>query len=215
MNEEFKKLIDELPEMCFIGSVQEAKIQDAEKELGVIFADDFVEYTKHYGAVSSEGMEWLGVINSKRLSVVDRTNSYRNLYPSFPKNMYIVEELGIDGAVVLQDSKANLYYYSPYCNDLIYVFDDLCTFLKMKKHSVELEIRIFSPIDKDSVIKKIKYQNVAASNYFENAIKVIENSILDMPDGEYCFQVYREDDLEQDIMLGFMWKNKRFEKWIN
>ena len=65
------------------------------------------------------------------------------------------------------------------------------------------------------VRKKIKYQNVAASNYIENAIKVIENSILDMPDGEYCFQVYRKNNLEQDKMLGFMWKNKRFEKWIN
>lgn len=215
MNEEIKKLIDKLPEMCFIGSVEEAKIQDAEKELGFTFADDFVEYTKQYGAIASEGMEWLGVVDSERLSVVDRTNSYRNLYPSFPTNMYVVEELGIDGAVILQDSKGKLYYYSPYCNDMIYVSDGLCTYLKLKKHSVELEIRIFSPIDKDIVIKKIKYQNVAASNYIENAIKVIENSILDMPDGEYCFQVYREDDLELDIMLGFIWKNNRFEKWIN
>lgn len=215
MNEELKKLIDILPEMSFIGSVEDAKIQDAEKELGVTFADDFVEYTRHYGAVSSDGMEWLGVVNSKRLSVVDRTNLYRNLYPSFPTNMYIVEELGIDGAVVIQDSKGNLYYYSPHCNDMIYVFEDLCTYLKFKKHSVELEIRIFSPIDKENILKRIKYQNIVLSDYVKNATKVIENSILDLPDGEYCFQIYRENDLEQDIMLGFMWKNKRFEKWIN
>ena len=128
MNEEIKKLIDKLPEMSFIGSVEDAKIQDAEKELGVTFADDFVEYTRHYGAVSSDGMEWLGVVNSERLSVVDRTNLYRNLYPSFPTNMYIVEELGIDGAVILQDSKGKLYNYSPYCNDMKYGFDALCTY---------------------------------------------------------------------------------------
>ena len=215
MNEEFKNLIDKLPEMCFIGSVEEAKIQDAEKELGVIFADDFVEYTKHYGAVSSDGMEWLGVVNTERLSVVDRTNSYRNLYPSFPTNMYIVEELGIDGAVVLQDSTGKIYYYYPYCNDVEFVSDTLCAYLKLKKHSVELEIRVFSPIDKENILKQIKYQNAVPSDYVENATKVIENSILDLPDGEYCFQVYRGTDLEQDIMLGFMWKNKRFEKWIN
>lgn len=215
MNEEIKKLIDKLPEMCFFGSVEDAKIQDAEKELGVTFADDFVEYTKHYGAVASEGMEWLGVVNSKRLSVVDRTNSYRELYPSFPANMYIVEELGIDGAVVLQDSTGKIYYYYPYCNDVEFVSDNLCAYLRLKKHSVELEIRVFSPIDKENILKRIKYQNIVPSDYLEKATKVIENSILDLPDGEYCFQVYREDDLEQDIMLGFIWKNKKFEKWIN
>lgn len=215
MNEEIKKLIDKLPEMCFIGSVKDTKIKDAEKELGVTFANDFVEYTKHYGAVASEGMEWLGVVNSERLSVVDRTKSYRDLYPCFPTNMYIVEELGIDGAVVLQDSTGKIYYYYPYCNEVVFVSDSLCAYLKLKQYSVELEIRVFSPNDKENILKRIKYQNVVPSDYVENATKVLENSNLDLPDGEYCFQVYREDDLEQDIMLGFIWKNKRFEKWIN
>lgn len=213
MNEEIKNLIETLPEMCFIGPIEDAKIQDAEKELGVTFAKDFVEYTKCYGAISSEKLEWLGVVDSERLSVVKRTNVYRSLYTNFPTNMYVIEDLGIEGTVALQDSTGKIYYFYPYDNDVIFVSDNLCAYLTLKEYSVEQKIRIFPPIDSNVVLKQISYQNQVPSDYFDNARKLIENSIIDLPDNEYCFQVYRENDIGHCKIIGCIWKNKRFEKW--
>ena len=62
--------INNLENMRFIKPTSMEQIIEAEKELGVNFADDYV---KKYGVISAKGIELTGVTNYERLSVVSVT----------------------------------------------------------------------------------------------------------------------------------------------
>lgn len=83
------------------GAAKEAVVE-AEKRLGLCFADDYREYVSAYGIVSGKGIELTGIVCGKRLNVADVTLQERKLSDEFPKDMYVIENLGIDGLLLLQ-----------------------------------------------------------------------------------------------------------------
>ena len=88
-------------------------ISSAEMQLGLQFAPDYKEYLMHFGAATFDGKELTGVCKSARLSVVMATERAREFYPNFPKNLYVVEELGFDHVLTAQDSSGKVYSYGP------------------------------------------------------------------------------------------------------
>ena len=65
------------------------QIIEAEKELGVSFADDYTKYVEKYGVISARGIELTGVTTHERLSVVSVTKKERNMNSNIPENMYV------------------------------------------------------------------------------------------------------------------------------
>ena len=105
--------INNLENMRFIKPAPVEQIIEAEKELGVNFADDYIKYVKKYGVISAKGIELTGVTNYKRLSVVFITKKERNINPNIPANMYVIENIAIDGLIALQDETGKVYTVTP------------------------------------------------------------------------------------------------------
>ena len=107
------QIISNLEDMRFIKPASMEQIMEAEKELGVRFADDYTRYVEKYGVISARGIELTGVTTHERLSVVAVTKKERNMNPNIPANMYVIENIAIDGIVALQDETGKVYTISP------------------------------------------------------------------------------------------------------
>lgn len=103
------QIISNLEDMRFIKPASMEEIIEAEKELGVNFADDYTEYVGKYGVISARGIELTGVTTHERLSVVAVTKKERNMNFNIPSNMYVIENIAIDGIVALQDETGKVY----------------------------------------------------------------------------------------------------------
>lgn len=88
-------------------------VQAAETQLGLRFAEDYKEYLMAFGAASFDGRELTGVCKSERLSVVSSTERAREFYPHFPHKAYVVEDLGFDHVLIVQDYSGKVYSYGP------------------------------------------------------------------------------------------------------
>lgn len=107
------KIISNLEDMRFIKPASMEQIVEAEKELGVIFSDDYTKYVEKYGVISARGIELTGITTHERLSVVSVTKRERELNSNIPANMYVIENIAIDGLVALQDETGKVYSVAP------------------------------------------------------------------------------------------------------
>lgn len=92
-------------------ATQEA-VQAAEQELGLHFANDYRKLAIQYGAVSAKGFELTGVTDSERLNVVAVTKAERER-ADIPEGMYVVENVGCGGALILQERSGAVYLLDP------------------------------------------------------------------------------------------------------
>lgn len=88
-------------------------IQDAEKTLGLCFAEDYKEYLLTFGIASYRGHELSGICKSDRLNVVYLTQHYRDLYAEIPTEWYVIEQTNIDGIIIWQDQSGIIYESVP------------------------------------------------------------------------------------------------------
>lgn len=107
------QIISNLEDMRFIKPASMEQIIEAEKELGVSFSDDYTKYVEKYGVISARGIELTGVTTHERLSVVSVTKRERELNSNIPANMYVIENIAIDGLVALQDETGKVYSVTP------------------------------------------------------------------------------------------------------
>lgn len=107
------RIISNLEDMRFIKPTSMEQIIEAEKELGVSFADDYTKYVEKYGVISARGIELTGVTTHERLSVVSVTKKERNMNSNIPANMYVIENIAIDGIIALQDETGKVYTITP------------------------------------------------------------------------------------------------------
>lgn len=107
------QIISNLEDVRFLKPASMEEILEAEKELGVRFADDYIKYVEKYGAISARGIELTGVTTHERLSVVAVTKKERELNLNIPANMYVIENIAIDGVIALQDETGKIYTITP------------------------------------------------------------------------------------------------------
>ena len=67
----------------------------------------------NYGAISSREIEMTGISTSKRLNVADVTLVERESNYNIPDDMYVVENIGIDGAMMLQSKDGEVFIIQP------------------------------------------------------------------------------------------------------
>lgn len=107
------RMIQESDDFCAMGAIPPTLLNNAEKELGVVFANDYKEYVLTFGAATFNSRELTGICSSDRLNVVTVTKRARQFYPNFPENAYVVEELMFDHVFIIQDSKGSIFSYGP------------------------------------------------------------------------------------------------------
>ena len=111
--DELLNLIRSADDFCSMSGVSSSQVEQAEQELGLAFADDYKAYVLTFGAASFDGRELTGICKSDRLCVIPVTKRARELYPQFPENMYVIEEMQFDHILTLQDSSGAVFNYGP------------------------------------------------------------------------------------------------------
>lgn len=95
-----------------------ADVDRAEQQLGLQFASDYREYLKQYSLIMYDGHELTGISKSKHVNVVDVTLAHVPERKS--PDMYVLEDLGIDGIIIWQNSKGEVYMGNrKICNGLV------------------------------------------------------------------------------------------------
>lgn len=134
--EELKKKTDFY---CEKGASEE-QVAQAEKTLGLVFADDYREYIHQYGSVSCGGHELTGFSADANLSVVDVTIENKKKNPSIPAKLYVIEETHIDGIVIWQDKTGAIYkteYKTPPKKEYNSLMEYVSTFSSTDTNGVE------------------------------------------------------------------------------
>jgi len=88
------------------------RIADAETELCLNFSPEYRDYLSSFGRVVLEGHELTGISKSKRLSVVNTTLICKESN-NVPDDFYVVEEAGIDGIVIWQNTNGEIFATQP------------------------------------------------------------------------------------------------------
>ena len=120
-----------LQAFCSLTGVSMEQIADAEKALTLCFADDYREYLLSFGIASSDGHEFTGICNSKRLNVVDVTLAEKSITPGIPQDWYVLEEANIDGIVIWQNSIGKIFQTQP-GREAVKLADSICDYLDLR-----------------------------------------------------------------------------------
>ena len=62
-----------------------------------------------FGSITFKGVELTGLNITGHLNVVNATLQERKFNPDFPKNIFIIENLGIDSIFIVGDEKGSIY----------------------------------------------------------------------------------------------------------
>lgn len=100
--------INKLEDLMHLTAASEDQISLAEKELNLRFAEEYKEYVKSFGVISAYGIELTGICKSPRLSVVNVTKRERK-NSNLPDDLYVIENVGIEGLLLLQNEAGEIY----------------------------------------------------------------------------------------------------------
>lgn len=106
-------IIDSIDDAFTLVGATEEDIVDAEEFLGLSLAEDYKEYVSKYGILSFEEHEISGLCNHKRLDVRDLTEEERKVNDSISKDLYVIEQLDIDGIVIWQNEIGEIFQTMP------------------------------------------------------------------------------------------------------
>ena len=103
--------IKTIPDLCHLSGCNMLQIKTAQKTLGLVFPAEYVDYVKHYGAISFHGTEWTGLNVEGYLNVVNATTAERKLCKDFPKDCFVLENQAIDGWLTIVKTNGKVYSY--------------------------------------------------------------------------------------------------------
>ena len=103
--------IEKLENLRYLEPATNEQIDIAQKQLGLHFSEEFRQYIQRYWAISAKGVELTGITASPRLSVVEVTKSERELN-KIPNDLYVIENIAIEGILLLQSSSGEIYELS-------------------------------------------------------------------------------------------------------
>lgn len=106
---DFTKKIKKFDDYYSVKGATVDAIAEAESRLGLHFSSEYKSYLADCGAASADGHEFTGIIPSARLNVVDVTEKNRTRNPNAPDNLYVVEEVQIDGITIWQSEDGSVY----------------------------------------------------------------------------------------------------------
>lgn len=114
MSEDIIQAISGLDHLYVLLPASPESVAEAEHYLGLQFAPDYKAYVQRFGAISACGIELTGVTTSRRLDVVAVTKMNRAMNSNIPLDMYVIEDMAIDGLLILQDATGAVYSAPPH-----------------------------------------------------------------------------------------------------
>lgn len=105
-----KNIVDSSTSKIYTGGVSDEIINNAELQLKLTFASDYKELLSNYGSLIIGGDEFLG-IDTVNYDIVKATEEARNMYPDFPKSMYVIENMYIDGILLVQNTQGAIFVF--------------------------------------------------------------------------------------------------------
>ena len=109
-----KTIIDEIAGHCKVykgTGVSDEVIASAEQQLGLTFPSEYKTYLKECGVLSFASHEITGLGISGYLNVVEATKTERKLGGAFPEDCILVENIGVDGILVIMDTDGCVFSY--------------------------------------------------------------------------------------------------------
>ena len=103
--------IKDIPNLYHATGFTTRQLKEAQKELGIEFSNEYIDYVKEYGAISFYRTEWTGLNVDGYLNVVEVTKQERELNSKFPSDCFVIENQGIDGLIVISDEKGVIYNF--------------------------------------------------------------------------------------------------------
>lgn len=94
-------------------AISKEQIKNAEVSLELEFSKEYKDYLAECGVASIYGHEFTGICNSARLDVVTVTWEERNNNQKIPNDLYVVEQIDIDGIVIWQSKSGVIYQSQP------------------------------------------------------------------------------------------------------
>lgn len=106
-------VINKLPELLPLKPATEIDVKDAEIQLRVSFNEEYKDYLMAFGSIMADGIELTGIAKSAHRNVVAQTKQERELNPKVPNTMYVIENTGVDGIIIWQDTAGTIYQSYP------------------------------------------------------------------------------------------------------
>ena len=105
--------IKALPDLLPLKAATSKEITDAELQIRTSFSEEYKEYLAAFGAIIADGIELSGIAKSEHRNVVMLTKQERELNTNVPNSMYVVENTGVDGIIIWQDTNGTIYKTTP------------------------------------------------------------------------------------------------------
>lgn len=102
-------VINSLEDLISTGGASEADIVNAEQELGVFFSEEYKTFLAEFGSVLADDVEIVGIAKAKNRNVVEVTRREREYNKEVPKNLYVLENTGIEGIIIWQDENGVVF----------------------------------------------------------------------------------------------------------
>jgi hypothetical protein len=105
--------INSLPGLDPLNPGTPEAVSAAEKALGLKFSEEYKECVCAVGAVYADSIEFTGIAKSPNRNVITVTEREREYNPQVPKNLYVIQDAGIDGIIIWQDQAGTVYKTTP------------------------------------------------------------------------------------------------------
>lgn len=109
-------------------NIDDKVVNQIEKNLNLKFSDDYREYLITYGIAAINGHELTGITDYSSYDVKAVTIKMKKINEGIPKEWYVIEDLGIDGVVIWQNEKGEVFRSIPK-GEKIKIYDDLISYL--------------------------------------------------------------------------------------
>ncbi len=106
------QLVDYINNLSFkesLGPCSEASIRQAQEELGLTFADEYVELLRNFGAPSLEHIDICSTLEDPEYNVVSKTKELRNRFSNLSADLYVVVDAGVDDVYALQNRSGKIF----------------------------------------------------------------------------------------------------------
>ena len=121
-------IVESFKRKRYTGGISVEEIKKAEETLNVKFSSDYVDLLITYGSLCAIGEEFLGV-DENNYDVVKATIEAKNQHSDFPIGMYVVENMAIDGILLIQNTDGAIFTYQPGTH-VKKINDSLCDYLE-------------------------------------------------------------------------------------
>lgn len=126
------EVINKLENLLPLKPASIEEVENVEIELALPLSEEYKDYLLEFGAIIADDVELTGIAKSKSRDVVQVTKREWEINNKIEHNLYVVENIGIDGIIIWQDGSGKVYESSPN-HDAVKIADSLVEYLESKK----------------------------------------------------------------------------------